>query len=114
MAVAKAAPSYFKGVGYLSEEELRTEIRAMREDVAEAKADQKETRTDIKEMRSEMAQFRLLLEAAYVKKREFEEYKKEQRDSRRWWATFAVLASGTVSTILTLLWRYFTGGGKAG
>ncbi len=71
------------------------EVQALKEDTAEIKADVKEIFTIVNDMRVSLA-------GGYVTKTEFEEYKKEEKTGRRWWAGFIIAAAGVVMTIINM------------
>ncbi|MHB8124367.1 MAG: hypothetical protein ACYDEJ_01775 [Desulfitobacteriaceae bacterium] len=54
-----------------------TETRALKEDVSEIKS-------DVKEVKEAVANLHLLIVGKYVTKEEFDNYKMEEKTSRRW------------------------------
>lgn len=72
------------------------EVQALKDDVTEIKG-------DVKDVAAAIADLRVLIAGSYVTKTEFEEYKKEEKVGRRWWAGFIITAAGVVMTIINFL-----------
>lgn len=72
------------------------ETQALKEDVTEIK-------DTVKSVESTVNDLRVLLAGSYVTKTEFDEYKKEEKTNRRWWAGFIITAAGVVMTIINLI-----------
>ncbi len=87
-------------------EMVQTEIQDLKDDVKEIKG-------DVKEVVAGFNSLRILIAENYVTRKEFDEFRKAEQNSRRWWAGFVIGASGVVVGVLTLLSR-FLGSTKGG
>jgi hypothetical protein len=71
-----------------------TEVQSLKEDVTEIKS-------DVKEIHCVLGDLRVLIAGNYVTKREFDNHKKDETNTRRWWAGYVVTAAGLVMAIIT-------------
>lgn len=71
------------------------EIRWLKEEMVEIK----EVVKDVAEVVNDM---RVLVAGNYVTKQDFEEYKKEDKTSRRWWGGFIITVVGVFTGLLNI------------
>lgn len=75
------------------------------EEVKELKGDIVEIKEAIKDVSAVVCDMRILLAGNYITKREFEEYKRENRTSRRWWTGFIIAAAGAFAGFVNVFWK---------
>ena len=73
-----------------------TEYHLIKEDVAEIKNTVKAVETMGNDMR-------VMLVGQYVSKQEYENHKREDQNSRRWWATFIIASAGALMTLVKVV-----------
>lgn len=74
-------------------------------EVQDLKDDVKEIKGDVKDVATAVNDLRVIIAGNYVTKTEFDEYKKEEKTSRRWWAGFIITAAGVVMTAINLIFN---------
>lgn len=72
-----------------------SEIRWMKEAMVEIKENVKDVGAAVNDMR-------VILAGNYVTKQDFEDYKKEEKLNRRWWAGFILTLSGAITALFNL------------
>lgn len=77
-----------------------SELEALKEDIADIKETMKDVSATVNDMR-------VLLAGNYLTRSDFEKYKTDEKNSRRWWAGFVIAASSIIMTIISFSVQHF-------
>lgn len=90
--------------------EVDVVITSLKETLNEFKKSVSENNTEVKEaitkLSDDVVEIKLLLVDKYVKKEDFETYKKEEIVTRRWWAGFIIGGMSMVLGFLKIITPY--------
>ncbi|MHB1651530.1 MAG: hypothetical protein ACYCVD_03515 [Desulfitobacteriaceae bacterium] len=76
-----------------------SELEGLKDDISEIKETMKDVSATVNDMR-------VLLAGNYLTRTDFEKYKADEKNGRRWWAGFIIATSSLTMAIITFLARY--------
>lgn len=80
------------------------------QEVLDLKDDVKEIKGDVKDVAAAVNSLRILIAENYVTRKEFVDYKKDEKTSKHFWAGFVISAAALIMTLITFVSNALRGG----